>query len=95
MAGSLTGTLTAGHEYEFYSYALLVSKPVGATGNATARGVVSLEDDVDFDTVVVVAYPGIRYFTGMVQSRFYTGIFGGKQLNDDLFSPTVPILQHL
>ncbi len=56
---------------------------------------VSLEDDVDFDTVVVVAYPGIRYFTEMVQSRFYTGIFGGKQLNDDLSSPTVPILQHL
>jgi hypothetical protein len=56
---------------------------------------VSLEDDVDFDTVVVVAYPGIRYFTEMVQSRFYTSIFGGKQLKDDLSSPTVPILQHL
>ena len=56
---------------------------------------VSLEDNVDFDTVVVVAYPGIRYFMEMVQSRFYTSIFGGKQLNDDLSSPTVPILQHL
>lgn len=56
---------------------------------------VSLEDNVDFDTVVVVAYPGVRYFIEMVQSRFYTGIFGGKQLNDDLSSPTVPILQHL
>ena len=56
---------------------------------------VSLEDDVDFDTVVIVAYPGIRYFIEIVQSRFYTGIFGGKQLNDDLSSPTVPILQHL
>jgi len=56
---------------------------------------VSLEDDVDFDQVVIVAYPGIRYFVEMVQSRFYTGIFGGKQLADDLSSPTVPILQHL
>jgi len=56
---------------------------------------VSLEDDVDFDQVVIVSYPGIRYFVEMVQSRFYTGIFGGKQLGDDLSSPTVPILQLL
>ena len=56
---------------------------------------VSLEDDVDFDQVVIVSYPGIKYFTEMVQSKFYTGIFGGKQLGDDLSSPTVPILQHL
>jgi hypothetical protein len=56
---------------------------------------VSLEDDVDFDQVAIVSYPGIKYFTEMVQSKFYTSIFGGKQLGDDLSSPTVPILQHL
>ena len=56
---------------------------------------VTLEDDVDFDQVAIVSYPGIRYFVEMVQSQFYTGIFGGKQLGDDLSSPTVPILQHL
>ena len=56
---------------------------------------VSLEDDVNFDQVVIVSYPGIKYFTEMVQSKFYTGIFGGKQLGDDLSSPTVPILQHI
>jgi len=56
---------------------------------------VTLEDDVDFDQVAIVSYPGIEYFVEMVQSKFYTGIFGGKQLGDDLSSPTVPILQHL
>jgi hypothetical protein len=56
---------------------------------------VSLEDDVDFDQVAIVSYPGIKYFIEMVQSKFYTSIFGGKQLGDDLSSPTVPILQHL
>jgi hypothetical protein len=56
---------------------------------------VTLEDDVDFDQVAIVSYPGIKYFVEMVQSQFYTGIFGGKQLGDDLSSPTVPILQHL
>ncbi len=56
---------------------------------------VSLEDDVNFDQVVIVYYPGIKYFAEMVRSKFYTSIFGGKQLGDDLSSPTVPILQHL
>lgn len=56
---------------------------------------VSLEDDVDFDQVAIISYPGIRYFAEMVRSKFYTGIFGGKQLSDDLTAPTVPILQHL
>ena len=56
---------------------------------------VTLEDDVDFDQVVIVSYPGIEYFVELVQSKFFTGIVGGKQLGDDLSSPTVPILQHL
>ena len=56
---------------------------------------VSLEDDVAFDTVVVVTYPGIRYFIEMFQGRFCTGIFGGKQPNDDLSSPKLPIRQNL
>jgi hypothetical protein len=56
---------------------------------------VSLEDDVDFDRVVLVYYPGFKYFVDMVQSKFYTGVFGGKQLGDNLSTPTVPILQHL
>ena len=56
---------------------------------------VTLEDDVDFDQVVIVSYPGIEYFVELVQSKFFTGIVGGKQLGDDLSSPTVPILQHI
>jgi hypothetical protein len=50
---------------------------------------------VDFDQVVIVSYPGIEYFVELVQSQFFTGIRGGKQLGDDLSSLTVPILQHL
>ena len=56
---------------------------------------VALEGDADFDRVVLVYYPGVEYFVDMVQSEFYTGIFGGKQLGDNLSTPTVPILQHL
>jgi hypothetical protein len=56
---------------------------------------VSLEDDVDFDRIILVYYPGVKYFVDMVQSTFYNGIFGGKQLGDNQSTPTVPILQHL
>ncbi len=56
---------------------------------------VTLEGDADFDNVVIVYYPGVEYFAEMLQSDFFTGIVGGKQLGDTLSSPTVPLLPHL
>ena len=40
-------------------------------------------------------YPGLDYFLSLMQSRFYTGIAGGKQLGDTLAIPTVPILDRI
>ena len=56
---------------------------------------VTLEGDADFDQVVIVYYPGVEYFADLVQSEFFTGIVGGKQLGDTLASPTVPLLPYL
>jgi hypothetical protein len=56
---------------------------------------VTLEGDVDFDQVVLVYYPGLRYFFDRVRSQFFAGIFGDKQLGDNLAIPTVPILHAL
>jgi len=56
---------------------------------------VTLEGDAHFDEVAIVYYPGVDYFADMVQSEFFTGIVGGKQLGDTLSSPTVPLLPHL
>jgi len=56
---------------------------------------VTLEGDADFDQVIIVYYPGVAYFAELVQSAFFTGIVGGKQLGDTLSSPTVPLLPHL
>lgn len=56
---------------------------------------VALEGDADFDSVVVVYYPGVEYFAELIQSEFFTGIAGGKQLGDSLSSPTVPLLPRL
>ncbi len=47
------------------------------------------------NNVVIVYYPGVEYFAEMLQSEFFTGIVGGKQLGDTLSSPTVPLLPHL
>ena len=56
---------------------------------------VTLEGDAEFETVAIVYYPGIDYFLSLMQSKFYNGIFGGKQLGDTLAIPTVPILDRL
>ena len=47
------------------------------------------------DQVIIVFYPGLEFFVEMVEGKFYQGIFGGKQLGDDLSTLTVPLLQHL
>ncbi len=56
---------------------------------------VTLEGEADFDNVIIVYYPGVQYFADMLESEFFTGIVGGKQLGDSLSSPTVPLLPHL
>jgi hypothetical protein len=56
---------------------------------------VTLEGDARFDQVILVYYPGVEYFADLVQSEFFTGIVGGKQLGDTLSSPSVPLLPHL
>jgi hypothetical protein len=60
----------------------------------TGESVPSLEGNADFDQGIIVYYAGIQFFGEMVQSEFYTGIFDGKRLSDDLSSLTVPRLPH-
>jgi len=56
---------------------------------------VTLEGKARFENVALVYYPGVEYFRRMVESRFYQGIVGGKQLGDTQASITVPILGRL
>jgi hypothetical protein len=56
---------------------------------------VTVEGDARFDQVAIVYYPGVQYFADMVRSEFFTGIVGGKQLEDTLSSVTVPLLPRL
>ncbi|MBW1813552.1 MAG: hypothetical protein JRJ39_07720 [Deltaproteobacteria bacterium] len=59
------------------------------------KAVMLNEDDVKFKTVVIVYYPGVEYFVSLIQSHFFQGIIGKKQLGHNLSVPTVPILSLL
>ena len=56
---------------------------------------VILEGDAKLEDVSIVYYPGPRYFAELVQSRFFQGIIGSKQLGDSQSVPTVPVLSLL
>ena len=45
--------------------------------------------------VAIVYYPGVEHLAELVQSKYFTGIIGGKQLGDTLTSTTVPLLPPL
>jgi hypothetical protein len=80
----------AGYGYEMMG--LMAEMGIGPTHMGKA---VTLEGDAEFDGVAIVYYPGVEFFAEMVQSEFFTGIAGGKQLGDTLSSPSVPLLPHL
>jgi uncharacterized protein (DUF1330 family) len=56
---------------------------------------VTLEGDAQFDQVVIVYYPGVVYFSEMLQSSFFNRIVKRKQLEDSLSAPSVPLLPGL
>ncbi len=53
----------------------------------------SLSEDIDFDTVAMVYYPGTEFFADMISSTFFRSIVGDKQLGDNQSTATVPILE--
>ena len=56
---------------------------------------VTVEGDAEFESVIIVYYPGVKFFADMVQGKFFSSIVGNKQLGDSLSSPSVPLLPHL
>ena len=79
------------------SYGLkMITRMAGlAHGPMHVGSAVTLEGDARFQSVVIVYYPGVSYFAELVQSRFFQGIIGDKQLGDTQAVPTVPILAQL
>ena len=78
-----------------YGSAMMSLMAEGGHGPVHVGQAVSLEGNADFDRIVIVYYPGVEYFASLIQSEFFAGIVGGKQLGDSLSSPSVPLLPYL
>ncbi len=83
----------AAQEAANQSYGLKMIKRMAAGGHGPMHvgKAVTLEGDADFDQAIIVYYPGPGYFAKLLQSRFFQGIIGDKQLSDTQAVPTVPI----
>lgn len=78
-----------------YGNRMLGMMAEGAFGPMHMGRAVGLERGVEYDTVVIVYYPGVQFFADMARSEFFQGIVGGKQLGDTQATPTVPMLGRL
>jgi hypothetical protein len=78
-----------------YGNRMLGMMAEGGFGPMHMGRAVGLERGVEYDTVVIVYYPGVQFFADMARSEFFQGIVGGKQLGDTQATPTVPILGRL
>jgi hypothetical protein len=74
-----------------YGLRMLRRMAAGAHGPMHIGRAVVLEGDADFEQVVLVYYPGPGYFADLLESSFFQGIVGDKQLGDNQSVPTVPI----
>ena len=80
---------------EGYGSAMLDLMAETGNGPVHIGRAVTVEGNASFDNVAIVYYPGVEYLAEMIQSKYFSGIFGGKRLSDSLGLLTVPLLPHL
>ena len=78
----------ANESYSFEMLGLMADVGYGPMHMATT---VSLEHDHQFDSAMLVYYPGVEYFSALSGSTWFQGIRGDKQLADTQACMTVPI----
>ena len=82
-------------DMEGYGSAMLDLMAETGNGPVHIGRAVTVEGNASFDNVAIVYYPGVEYLAEMIQSKYFSGIFGGKRLSDSLGLLTVPLLPHL
>jgi uncharacterized protein (DUF1330 family) len=87
----------SGERKDMEGYGSAMLDLMAETGNGPVHlgGAVTVEGNASFDEVVIVYYPGVEYLAEMIQSKYFTGIFGRKRLGDSLGLLSVPLLPHL
>ncbi len=74
---------------------MMASMAEGGYGPIHMGRAVRVAGNAEFDNVAIVFYPGVRFFSEMIQSDFFQGIIGDKQLGDNQSTITVPVLDRL
>ena len=92
---SSPGTAEQREKDAAYTGRMLASMAEGGYGPIHRGRAVRVQGDADFANVVIVYYPGVRFFADMIQSDFFQGIIGDKQLGDNQSTITVPVLDRL
>ena len=74
---------------------MMRSMAEGGYGPIHMGRAVRVSGDAEFQNIALVFYPGVRFFAEMIQSEFFQGIVGDKQLGDNQSTITVPVLDRL
>ena len=74
---------------------MMAAMAEGGYGPIHMGRAVRVAGEAEFDNVAIVFYPGVRFFSEMIQSDFFQGIIGDKQLGDTQSTVTVPVLDRL
>jgi len=78
-----------------YGASMLGAMAEAGYGPIHAGRPVRLERNYDFDSTLLVFYPGVEFFAELMRSEFSQSIYGNKQLGDTQANITVPILDRL
>ena len=78
-----------------YTDQILGAMAEGGYGPIHWGRAVRVSGQAEFERVVLVYYPGVRFFGDMIQSTFFQSIVPGKQLGDNQSTITVPVLDRL
>ena len=92
---STPGTTEQQEKDAAYANRMLASMAEGGYGPIHRGRAVRVQGEAEFTNVVIVYYPGVRFFADMIQSDFFQGIVGDKQLGDNQSTITVPVLDRL
>jgi len=92
---SIPGTPEQQAQDAAYVGTMLGSMAEGGYGPIHMGRAVRVSGEAEFENVAIVYYPGVRFFSEMIQSDFFQRIIGRKQLEEYQSTITVPVLDQL
>lgn len=78
-----------------YAWEMLGAMAELGYGPLHSGAAVAVAGEVEFESIMLVYYPGVRFFSMLLQSEFFQNIIGDKQLGDYQATVTVPVLDKL